>query len=75
MRQVLHLHSGARPQRVPKSKALQLLQRKDILDIIDGRREMEGDPAIGWGIERRIIQEELDELEGVAGENRPSGMA
>jgi hypothetical protein len=29
---------------------------------------MEGDPAIGLGIERRIIQEELDELEGVAGE-------
>ena len=71
MRQVLHLRTSAGPHRVPKSKALQLMRRKHVLDVIDGRRQLEGDPAIGLGIERRIIQEELDELEAVASETGP----
>ena len=68
MRQVLHLRGSPSSQEAPKAKALQLMRRKQILDIIGDRREMEGDPAIGSAIEERMIQEELDELERLARE-------
>jgi hypothetical protein len=41
-------------------RKLQLEVRKRILDMIDARREAEGDPFIGKAVEKRILYEEVD---------------
>ena len=48
--------------------AERLAARKQIMEIIHRRREMEADVGIGASIERQILSQELAELE----ENRES---
>jgi hypothetical protein len=45
------------------AKVLRLAARKQIIAIIDRRREIEGDAGIGASIERQILSEELAEME------------
>lgn len=45
------------------ARALRLKARFQIIELIDRRREAEGDMGIGASIERRILDSELADLE------------
>jgi len=42
---------------------LRLEQREAVLQILDQRRAKTGDPNLGWGMEKKILDLELADLE------------
>jgi hypothetical protein len=52
---------------------LRLARSYALLKLIDLRRAQTGDPGIGWAIQKRILDQELQDLEAAAVAGAPDG--
>jgi len=59
---------------VDQALKLRLTRSYEILELIDLRRAQTGDQGIGWGIEKRVLDQELQDIEaGIDAPVAPTG--